>query len=180
MHSMKNIRLKGIFALLLLWPMVGWAHALNPVYYSLGPVPLLLWRELPPFTVIIPLSIAVETLVLWAWARGVGALGSLWRAGILYIAARAAETGIIFLAGSIPALLRMGDAAMQVSIVENLEPLLLLLTTGLVVAVPVGLLLFKGTGIRPRVVMAAVCTASLAGYLAAFGYSLLLLKGRYW
>jgi hypothetical protein len=174
MHSMKNIRLKLIFALFLLWPMVGWSHALNPIYYPLGPVPFFLWSELRPFIVLIPLSIAIETLVLWAWARGFGTLGNLWRAGILYIAARAAETGIIFLVASIPGFRNIGDAAMRDSIVENFGPLLLLLTTGLVASIPVGLLLFKGTGIKPRGIAVAVCAASLAGYLAAFGYSLLL------
>lgn len=124
---------------------------------------------------IIPVSIAVEAFVLWAWARQVGALGCLWRAAIFYVVARAAETAALFLLESVP-LFR--HAGWSVSVAENFGPLALFLAAGLAIAAPVGLLVYRRSAVEAGVVVAAVCTASLAGYLAAFGCSLMLILTR--
>ena len=164
-----------MFCLLLLSPGAVWAHALSPTYYPLGHLPVLLGSEWWPFFVLIPLSITVEAFVLWAWASRVGKLGSLWRAAIFYAVARAAETAALFLLESDPLFRHAGWSS---STVENFGPLALFLTAGLAVAVPVGLLLYRRSAVKAGVVVAAVGTASLAGYLAAFGCSLMLMLIR--
>ena len=172
---MSRSRVSIIFCLLLLSPEAVWAHALSPTYYPLGHLPVLLGAEWWPFFVLVPLSIAVETFVLWAWARQVGTLGCLWRAAIFYVVARAAETVALYLLESVPFFRNAGWSS---SAVEDFGPLALFLAAGLAVAVPVGLLLYRGSGVKPGVVVAAVCTASMAGYLAAFGCSFLLMLTR--
>jgi len=172
---MSRSRVKIILCLLLLSPEAVWTHALSPTYYPVGHLPVLLGAEWWPFFVLIPLSIAVEAFVLWAWARHVGTLGCLWRAAILYVVARAAEIAALFLLESVPLFRHAGWSS---SAAENFGPLALFLAAGLAVAVPVGLLLYRRSAVKAGVVVAAVCTASLAGYLAAFGYSLMLMLTR--
>src|SRR5690242_11376775 len=82
---------------LLLFPTSGWAHALSPTYFPLGHLPAYLAADWWPFSALIPLTVAVVGVVLWAWIRETGWLGSLWRAAILYVVARAAESLAIFL-----------------------------------------------------------------------------------
>jgi hypothetical protein len=172
---MKTRRIKFILGLMLLWPMVGWSHALSPTYYPLGHLPIYLGAAWRPFFVLIPLAVAVEALMLWVCARSAGKLGNLWRAGVLYLVARAAETGTFFLLQSFPLFRRAGWTS---SAAENFGPLLLFLGTGLMVAVPAGLLLYRRTNARPSVIVTAVCTSSFAGCVSAFGYSLLLIMTR--
>ena len=57
-------------------------------------------------------------------------------------------------------------------------PLALFLLAGLTAAVPIGLLLYRKAPAKNRRVALAVCTASLAGYVAAFGFSVVLIMTR--
>jgi hypothetical protein len=168
-------RFNFVLCLVLFWPVAGWAHALSPTYYPLGPLPISVGAENWPVFALIPLSILVEAFVLWAWARGLGTLGSLWRATVLYIVAKAAETAAIYVLVSIP---RFRGAGWSSSNAENFGPLALCLAAGLVVAVPVGLLLYGRTDMKATRVVIAVCTASLAGYCSALVCSLLFVNLR--
>ena len=174
-HRVNKGHFKLILGLGLVWPVAGWAHAVSPTYYPLGPMPISIGAESWPVFALIPVSIAVETFVLWTWARRLGTLGSLWRAAILYIVARAAETATMFLLGSTPLFRNAGWSS---SAAENFGPLVCFLAAGLVVAVPVGLLLYRRTDMKASLVVMAVCTASLAGYLSALGCSLMLVMIR--
>jgi len=60
------------------------------------------------------------------------------------------------------------------SVAVNFGPLVLFVAVGVVVAVLVGLLLYRRTGMKARLVVMAVSTASLAGYLSALVGSLML------
>lgn len=172
MNRMSRSRTTIVICLLLLLPKTAWAHALSPSYYPLGHCPVLLGAEWWPFFLIIPTSIAVATMVFWAWARRVGILGCLWRAAVCYIAARATETAVLFLFDSVSLFRHAGWSS---SIAENIGPLILFLAAGLIVTLPVSLLVFRRSGMTAGVVVAATCTASLAGYLAAYGCSLMLM-----
>jgi len=169
---MNRARYNLILFLVWLWPVAGWAQGLpSPTYFPVGPMPFWLTMIRWPFMIrwpsiiLILLSIAVETFVLWTWAPRLGRLGSLWRAAVLYFVARAAETIMFFALQSVP-LFRFRDGG----------AVALYIGGGLILAVPVGLLLYRGSGLKGSRVVMAVCTASLAGYFAALGYSLMLVR----
>jgi len=88
---MKKAMLISLPAVILLSPAICSAHGFNPFLYALGPFPLYGFGSLF-IALVIPITVLVETLVLWAWVRRPGLLGNLWRALIFYIAARIAET----------------------------------------------------------------------------------------
>ncbi len=161
-----------IIGVLVLLPVSGWAHALSPTYFRLGHLPVYLAADWWPFGVLIPLTVAVVGVVLWAWIREIGLFGSLWRAAILYVVARAAEASAIFLLQSIPLFQRAGWSS---SAAESFGPLALFLLAGLAAAVPIGLLLYRKSPAKNGRVAMAVCTASLAGYVAALGCSVVLM-----
>ncbi len=167
--------IKFLVGLLLFWPVVSWAHELSPSYYPLGPLPFYIGAGSWPYLVLIPISVAVETFVLWICLRKFGMMGNLWRAAVLYIVARAAETAAIFLSASIPLFRNPGWTS---SFVWDYGPLALFFSVGLAAAVAVGLSLYRQKGAKSGLIVAAVCTASSAGYLSAIGYSLILLKAR--
>ena len=175
MHHINRGCFKTLFGLVLLSPVTGWAHALSPSYYPLAQLPVFLVTEWWPFLFLMPLSIAVEAFVLWTWTRHIGILGCLWRAAILYVATRATETAAIFILQSVPLFRHAGWSSLTA---ENFWPLVMFLTAGLAVAVPVGLLLYHRSTVKVGIVVAAVCTASLAGYLSAFGFTLILMLTR--
>ena len=161
--------------LALLCPMATSAHSLHPVYYPLGPLPVVIAVEAWPVLLLIPLALAATTLVLWLWARRLGFLGNLWRAVVLYLAARLGETGLFFLLKSLPLFQRAGWTS---SALDNFVPLVLLLAGGLALAMPLGWWLYRWTSLSAGRVALAVGTSSLAGYLAALAGTLLLVMFR--
>jgi hypothetical protein len=167
---MNSSWIKYLVCFLLFWPADSWAHALSHTYYPLGPVPILLTVEWWPFSFLIPVTIAIETLVLCAWTRRLGLYGSLCRASVLYVLARIAETALLFTLQSIP----MFQNAGWRSNAEDFIPLVLFVTTGTLTAVLVGLPLYRRTGYKASLVVPAVCSASLAGYFSALACSLML------
>ena len=172
---MNSARVKLAICLWLFWPVAGWGHALSPTYYPLGPLPILLTAEWWPFAFLIPVTIAVEALILWAWIRRLGLLQSLWRAAVLYVVARAAETALLFALQSIPLFHNAGWGPST----RDFVPLVLFLAGGLLLVIPVGLLLYRRQQVRRAFVVIAVCSASLAGDLSAAGCSVILRKARY-
>jgi hypothetical protein len=117
--------------LLSLCPTTSLAHVLSPTYYPLGHWPIYLPAYWWPFSLLIPLTITVETIVLWRWTSRLGFLGSLWRAAVLYVVARAGETAMLFLLTTMP---RFRMAGWSSSAAENFGPLALFLAAGLVLA----------------------------------------------
>ena len=174
-NRVNTARRRLIVGALLFLPMGTWAHALSPTYFPLGHLPVYLAADSWPFVALIPLTVAVVGVVQWAWIREIGLPGSLWRATILYLIARAAEAFAIFLLQSIPLFQRAGWSS---SAAESFGPLALFLLAGLAAAVPIGLLLYRKAPAKKGRVALAVCTASLAGYVAALGLSLVLMMTR--
>ena len=159
--KMKN-RLALVFAGWLLWPAVVLAHSLSPTHYPVGPVPLLIWQELLPLVFMIPLTLAVETLVLWAWARQLGLLGNLWRTAILYVVGRLSETAAVacLVAFRLPTGWAGGTA-------EIWGTLTVFLLAGWAGKLGAARFLYRRAGLRVRQLLVPVAVATVAGYLSA-------------
>jgi len=160
--------------LALFWPATGWAHALSHAYYPLGLVPEALAAEWWPFAFVPLAAIAVEAFSLWLWAPMLGAWGVIWRAAVLYVAAQLAQMVAELVLSAFPLFQYAGWR----SSIDDVIALAVFVTAGVVIAIPVGPLLFRRVGLRPRRVIAAACVASLVGYLSAFGLCMVLVKIR--
>jgi hypothetical protein len=151
------------------------AHSLHPAYFPLGPLPIMIAVESRPMLLLIPLAITATALVLWLWVRPLGFVGNLWRAAVLYLAARLGEMALIYLS---TATAIFSHAGWSSSVLENFVPLAVFLAGGLALAVSAGRWLYRRSGVSAGRVVLAVVTSSLAGYLIAFGAVLLLMKLR--
>jgi hypothetical protein len=143
--------------------------------YPIGPLPFALWQDWWAFSLMAPLAIAAETIVLWYWASRLGFLGNLWRAALLYAAARTGEVTAIWL---LPLSSPFHRAGWSFAMAEIYGPVAVCVVCGVVMALPVGLLLYLWKGVKPGRVVAAVCTASAASYFSALAYGLLLVRAR--
>jgi len=127
---------------------------------------------------LVPLGVAAGTLVLWLWARQLGFLGNLWRAAVLYVAARLGETGQYFLLKSTPLFQRAGWTS---SAAEAFLPLALVLAGGVVLAMIAGWLLYRRSGLKTGRIVFAATMSVLAGYLAALAGALMFMASeRFW
>ncbi|NLH73569.1 MAG: hypothetical protein GX456_10995 [Verrucomicrobia bacterium] len=165
--------------LLVFCPVAAWAHALSPTYYPLAHFSLFLGVEWLPFFLVIPISIGVEGLVLWAWARHLGLLGNIRRAVCLYLAAKIGETAALYLFDLWGPLPMFRNAGWSSSTAENLIPLSIYLACGLAVAIPVAALLYRRQQIRSSVIVIGSCSASLAGFFSAAACSWILMMLRH-
>jgi hypothetical protein len=163
---MKKARLISLPAVILLFPAICFAHGFNPFLYALGPFPLYGFGSLF-IALAIPITVLVETLVLWAWVRRPGLPGNLWRASIFYIAARIAETAALIFLSFGPF---HGWAQSGGSIGENFAGLALCLITGLGVKLAIAYGLYARDNLSTGRMIAALSTATIAGYIASLGW----------
>ena len=68
------------------------AHALSPVHYPLGPIPVMVIREMWWFVPVVAGMIGAEVGVLRLLVPGATLGGSLWRGLLLFVAGHVAET----------------------------------------------------------------------------------------
>jgi hypothetical protein len=151
-----------MFALLLLWPAVAFAHALSPTHFPLGPMPILIWMECRPLVWLLPITLAAETLVLWAWMRQLGVLGNLWRAALLYIAGRVCETAALACLGGIGMTPGWYGGAPEI-----FGTLAVCLLAGWAGKLGAARFLYRHAGFHVRELLVPVTVATAAGYVAA-------------
>ena len=171
---MRKVFLAFVFGLVLLWPPSASAHELNPAYYPLGPLPVLLASEMWLIILMLPIVLVVETFILAAWARELGVKANLWRVAVLYVVARGAETAADF------SLLAIGPSfgwfapGWTSSATETFGSLLLCLVAGLIAKLLVALLLYRRTRLATARIAGAVGLATLSGYLSALVWSFIV------
>jgi hypothetical protein len=162
MQAKVKTRLALVSAGWLLWPAVAFAHSLSPTHYPLGPVPFTIWQESLLLTFMIPLTLAVETLVLWTWARQLGVLGNLWRTAILYVVGRLAETAAVVCMAAAQLPTGWSATAMQA-----LWTLALFLLAGWAGKLGAARFLYRRASFHVRQLLVPVALATVAGYLSA-------------
>ncbi len=165
MERKVKTRLALVFAGWLLWPAVASAHSLSPTHYPLGAIPFTIWQESLSLAFIIPLTLAVETLVMWAWARQLGLLGNLWRTTILYAVGRLSETAAVMCLVAVR--LPTGWAGGAVEILATLTVFLLAGWAGKLGAAR---FLYRRAGFHVSKLVAPVTVATAAGYVAALSW----------
>lgn len=148
----------------LLTPCQALAHALQPAFYPLGPVPFLLPRERWP-TVVLPVAaLLVLTAVMQARLPLPHWRNSLWRAALLYLAARVGETVCIALLESWPWVRSAGWGSFGV---PAMTCLLIFLAAGMTLALPLAIALYRRREPQTRRILGTTLLASAASYLAA-------------
>ncbi len=173
---MKKARFISLSAVILLSPAICSAHGFNPFLYALGPLSVCAAFSSLFIALVIPITVLVEALVLWAWVHRPGLMGNLWRASIFYIAARIAETAI-FLSMFLGPFHGWFEASGSAG--ETFGGLALCFIPGLGVKLALAYWLYARNNLSTGRMIAAVSTAAVAGYIATLGWILLAVSILY-
>ena len=82
----------ALLALVLAFPSLCHAHALHPAYYALGPYSFLFPFEAPAGLLPIVAVIGIHAIILRVTVSSMTAMQNLWRAGVAFVASKAAES----------------------------------------------------------------------------------------
>ena len=154
----------------LLSPFIAQAHS-GPSLAAmpLGPLPFMMLKD--SWIAVIPILAAVVTewVVLWLLFRSLGPWRNLWRAAVLYLTVQVAEC--VFVMG-------LWVFGMEVSFPNTPECITMYLSSGMVPAILMGLILYrKTTTDKDRLwQLTAVAMATIAAYFAAFLCLYLIVK----